>query len=1129
MRCPFDLVKKDFWEGSSELTVAFLPRAVSHFLPRTSRLFHPGGGSSADVLHSTQPSARFASLLFGVRMLRAPSGSFDSSFVRGPIPLLVVLGMMLCGCTVTSFLGSQYTNFTAYYNKFYNAEKAFEKGLKRISSDDPSVDRARYLSIFRKPEEDATSSSFDKAIQKSADVLRDNPDSKWVDDALLLIGKSYFYQQNFVGASQKFREILSLNAERAEEARFWLARTLLEVDRYEEAAEVIRVGVQEGEASPWTARLYLVRGELHSKQGRWEEAAQALNRGLEGDLPDRPAARAAFLLGQALETLGNPEPARAAYREVQEYGPSYSLEFAARLSEIELQGQYENASRALERLEELEGDEKNYDQRGEMAVVRARIYRAQGKLDRARQALTDMLYREDAPKAAEGRLHYDLARLYRDEYEDFSKAAAHFDTASTSLTRGRTERNGGARRLPGAPGDVGSEADRYRDLAERAQEVARMDSLLRVGRLSDREFQRFVEDLRRQRQAEQEAQAAKQDEKQSRRLRRGQQAVEEQRRETASAANTGQSDAGFLFHNNPSRVQEGKRQFEQTWGDRPLVDNWRRQSAIRNVSTASTREEETGAPEEPSSPAAEEGRTGATSNKESTFDLSAIPRDSASQAKMEAERAVTRYELANSLFLAAGRPDSAATWYRRILQENGDHPVAPRALYALAESYRAQGDTTAAQQTYRRLVDRHPDTDLARRARQRLGRRQRATNNSPAVLADSAYAQAYDRWQNGQAERAFPDLLGVADQYPDTEAAPRALLVAGLVYWKEVQRDSKTDARQVLKRHLRTLRPTTAIGSDSAPFPPDSAEAVPDVGVSDSSGTAPREKRSPSPESVLDSSRGDEAIPGDSLRTATVNRPEGPERPVRQDSMRPPADTVETSGRAAPDSARQVAADRTDPDPYAPLDSLLTYLTDRYPDAPQVGRARTMLDLIEERRSGGEASSADTTTQEPPTSDTTGAAPDAITQRRLPEEQDSSAQARGRVAPDTSRSARANQSGDGEGEADGDDRDLLPAPTGVSDREDEDESGQEGIDRAQGGWALLVNSFSTSQKASTRVAVVGEQLSGRWPVDLLKEAQDDDAQYRLVVGQFESQEAAEQAKETVANQLSSEPTVWKIP
>ncbi|MEF8941042.1 MAG: tetratricopeptide repeat protein, partial [Salinivenus sp.] len=626
----------------------------------------------------------------------------------GPLVLLGGLCLLLAGCGSSSFVGQQYNNFTAYYNKFYNARQAFEKGAKAVRETDRSVDRGRYLSVFSAPEQQTGQSAFESAIQKSADVLREHPDSKWVDDALLIIGKSYYYQQNYVGAAQKFREVLALEAAREKEARFWLARTLFTSGSISETAEVLRAGEERAD-DPWTAQMQLVLGELLVRQEQWTEAESALERGLEGPLPERVAARGAFLLGQVRETLGHPAEARRAYRRVQEHDPAYELGIAARLSEIELQGQHADAPEALDRLRDLRKDDKNLEKLGEIAIVEARVYRAMGRYDQARATLRRMLYRDrdrrSSSGTAQGRLHYDLATLYRDAYQDFSRAAAHFDTASTTLSgAGRARSEGSeAQRLPSAPVNPASQADRYRSLAERSREVARLDSLLRIGRMSDQEFQSFVQTLRKQRQAQREAREANSGEAARRRRFGGQEEAAAQRRQaSASAAETRSSEAGFLFYKDPARVQQGRRQFEQTWGERPRVDNWRRRAAMQTAQASEESSSDAGAVPTGDSTRARQG-------PEAALDLSGIPRDSASLAEMEAKRAQTRYELANALFLAAGRPDSAATWYRRILQEDGDQPVARRALYALGEAYRAQGDTTAAQQAYERLVQQYPE------------------------------------------------------------------------------------------------------------------------------------------------------------------------------------------------------------------------------------------------------------------------------------------------------------------------------------------------------------------------------------------------------------------------------------
>jgi hypothetical protein len=223
------------------------------------------------------------------------------------------------------------------------------------------------------------------------------------------------------------------------------------------------------------------------------------------------------------------------------------------------------------------------------------------------------------------------------------------------------------------------------------------------------------------------------------------------------------------------------------------------------------------------------------------------------------------------------------------------------------------------------------------------------------------------------------------------------------------------------------------------------------------------------------------------------------------------------------------------PDAYSPLDSLLTYLTDQYPDAPQVERAQVMLKLIEERRAGADSARADTTTQEPPAADTTTAAPEAIAQQKQPE-RDSLATARASRTPDTTRApssaqgaARADESEQSRTKQE--ERSPLPAPTSVGGQGDPqgNEASRRSIDRSRGGWTLLVQTFARSQEASNRVVEVGQQLGDQWVVELLREERDGETRYRLVVGQFQSERVATQARKRIAEQLSSPLEVWAIP
>ena len=80
----------------------------------------------------------------------------------------------------------------AYYNTFYLARKDFNKAEEnRRNTPNPQVQTALYT----------------EAIKKASKLLEFYPKSKWVDDALLLIGKSYYYQAEFTKAERKFREL----------------------------------------------------------------------------------------------------------------------------------------------------------------------------------------------------------------------------------------------------------------------------------------------------------------------------------------------------------------------------------------------------------------------------------------------------------------------------------------------------------------------------------------------------------------------------------------------------------------------------------------------------------------------------------------------------------------------------------------------------------------------------------------------------------------------------------------------------------------------------------------------------------------------------------------------------------
>ncbi len=79
----------------------------------------------------------------------------------------------------------------AYFNTFYNAKAAYREGMKLKEQNQSSQAKAK----------------FDKAIEKSALLIQRWPKSRWVDDALFLVGSSYYQQGQYDKAIREFDQL----------------------------------------------------------------------------------------------------------------------------------------------------------------------------------------------------------------------------------------------------------------------------------------------------------------------------------------------------------------------------------------------------------------------------------------------------------------------------------------------------------------------------------------------------------------------------------------------------------------------------------------------------------------------------------------------------------------------------------------------------------------------------------------------------------------------------------------------------------------------------------------------------------------------------------------------------------
>jgi TolA-binding protein len=139
-----------------------------------------------------------------------------------------------------------YQTFISYFNTYYNASSAFQKGeeslkalYKNKAGSYPVLEDLRYVSYLEVPGD--ARNNFNKVIEKCSKILNSYKKSDLVDDAIFLIGMSYFYNLEYTRAERKFLELIAQYPESnlIPQAKLWSTKTFLKNRKFEEARIVI--------------------------------------------------------------------------------------------------------------------------------------------------------------------------------------------------------------------------------------------------------------------------------------------------------------------------------------------------------------------------------------------------------------------------------------------------------------------------------------------------------------------------------------------------------------------------------------------------------------------------------------------------------------------------------------------------------------------------------------------------------------------------------------------------------------------------------------------------------------------------------------------------------------------------
>lgn len=298
-------------------------------------------------------------------------------YLSGSLLFLLAGLIMTAGCSTkkNSFTRRTYHNLTSHYNVYWNGMDQLRQGVKEYQSsvvDNYSLilpvynygDKATSGKISQYADIGITKAS--KAVQKHSMVFNQKEYVKWIDDAYLLIGKSYYYKQDYGMARRTFEFIIKTynNNEIKYEAMLWLAMSNVQMKDFKRAEpmlDMLQNKIRQGEApDKFEMPVNLAYAQFDILQQKYNASVPFLQRAVELNPGPEMKTRCLFILGQIYQMNGDYAEATQKYKTVIKRNPSFEMEFNSKINMAQCYNtQSGDKEFILKKLTRMLKDEKN--------------------------------------------------------------------------------------------------------------------------------------------------------------------------------------------------------------------------------------------------------------------------------------------------------------------------------------------------------------------------------------------------------------------------------------------------------------------------------------------------------------------------------------------------------------------------------------------------------------------------------------------------------------------------------------------------------------------------------------------------------------------------------------------------
>ena len=322
-------------------------------------------------------------------------------------------------------------NFTTYFNLYYNANELFLKAEKQVTDQKKDIFSTEPVAI-----PSAANADFQKVIEKCSNILQFSANSSYVDDALMILGKSFYYQKNYLKAQRKFEELISTQPESdfILEAKLWIGKCDMRLKNFADGLAIlkdVRVEAMNEDEDEFMQDAYIEEIVYYKSVLDYTSAIQTANEFLSVSDDDKINAIIWNEVGNLNVAINDYEAAVKAYQNVFEYSPDYELEVAAKISLGKALREIDENEQALSLFEDMRSEDKYLEQYSEIDLQIGITNATLGQYDEAINQLTivDTTYK-GSPTSAIAK--YEIASVYEYGLNQLDSAAVYYKKAASS-------------------------------------------------------------------------------------------------------------------------------------------------------------------------------------------------------------------------------------------------------------------------------------------------------------------------------------------------------------------------------------------------------------------------------------------------------------------------------------------------------------------------------------------------------------------------------------------------------------------------------------------------------------------------------------------------------------------------